>query len=76
MPRLSLYKPEKGADFKFIDRVINEQFQVGGTDIYIHKYLGPVAPESGSATPALPNNTNPIPELGIQDLLFMENRDR
>jgi hypothetical protein len=76
MPRLSLYKPEKGADFKFIDRVINEQFQVGGTDVYIHKYLGPVAPEAGAATPALPNNTNPIPELGIQDLLFMENRDR
>jgi len=76
MPRLSLYKPEKGADFKFIDRVINEQFQVGGTDIYIHKYLGPVAPDAGAATPALPNNTNPIPELGIQDLLFMENRDR
>ena len=76
MPRLSLYKPEKGADFKFLDRVINEQFQVGGTDIYIHKYLGPVAPESGTSSPSLPNNANPIPELGIQDLLFMENRDR
>jgi hypothetical protein len=76
MPRLSLYKPEKGPDFKFLDRVINEQFQVGGTDIYIHKYAGPVAPEDGTATPSLPTNTNPIPELGIQDLLFMENRDR
>ena len=76
MPRLSLYKPEKGPDFKFIDRVINEQFQVGGTDIYIHKYAGPVAPEAGTATPSVPTNTNPIPELGIQDLLFMENRDR
>lgn len=76
MPRLSLYKPEKGPDFKFLDRVINEQFQVGGTDIYIHKYLGPVAPEDGEASPTTPTNTNPIPELGIQDLLFMENRDR
>ena len=77
MPRLSLYKPEKGPDFRFIDRVINEQFQVGGTDIFIHKYLGPVAPQDGESTPTTPNTSaNPIPELGIQDVLFMENRDR
>ena len=76
MPRLSLYKPEKGPDFKFLDRVINEQFQVGGTDIYIHKYLGPQAPNAGESSPALPVNTNDIPELGIQDLLLGENRDR
>lgn len=76
MPRLSLYRPEKGADFKFLDRVINEQFQVGGTDVFVHKYLGPVNPADGEATPATPTNTNEIPELGIQDLLFMENRDR
>jgi hypothetical protein len=76
MPRLSLYKPEKGPDFRFLDRVINEQFQVGGTDIYIHKYLGPVAPDADTASPSVPTNTNPIPELGIQDLLLMENRDR
>lgn len=76
MPRLSLYRPEKGNDFRFLDRVINEEFQVGGTDILIHKYLGPVNPEAGTSTPGLPNNTNSIPELGIQDLIFMENRDR
>ena len=76
MPRLSLYRPEKGADFKFLDRSINEQFQVGGTDVFVHKYLGPVSPEEGEASPGVPNQTNPIPELGIQDLIFMENRDR
>jgi hypothetical protein len=77
MPRLSLYKPEKGPDFRFLDRVINEQFQVGGTDIYIHKYIGTTTPAEGESTPTTPNNsTLPIPELGIQDLLFMENRDR
>jgi hypothetical protein len=76
MPRLSLYRPEKGNDFKFIDRAINEQFQVGGTDIFVHKYLGPVNPEEGEATPGVPINTNLIPELGIQDLIFLENRDR
>lgn len=76
MPRLSLYRPEKGNDFRFLDRTISEEFQVGGTDIYLHKYLGPANPESGESTPTTPNNTNDIPELGIQDLLFMENRDR
>jgi hypothetical protein len=79
MPRLSLYKPEKGSDFKFIDRIIGEQFQVGGTDIYVHKYLGPVSPDEvgGEATPVQPNTGgNAIPELGIQDVLLMENRDR
>jgi len=77
MPRLSLYKPEKGADFRFLDRVINEEFQVGGTDIFVHKYMGPVAPEEGTASPAQPDSSGlDIPELGIQDLVFMENRDR
>jgi len=76
MPRLSLYRPEKGNDFKFIDRAINEQFQIGGTDIFIHKYLGPVNPDAENATPGVPVNTNPISELGIQDLIFLENRDR
>jgi len=76
MPRLSIYRPEKGNDFRFLDRVINEQFQVGGTDCFLHKYLGPVNPADGASSPSLPNNTNPISELGIQDLIFMENRDR
>jgi hypothetical protein len=76
MPRLSLYRPEKGNDFKFIDRAISQQFQIGGTDIFVHKYTGPVAPENGTATPTTPVNTNPITELGIQDVLLMENRDR
>jgi hypothetical protein len=78
MPRLSLYRPEKGNDFKFIDRVVNERFQVGGTDVYIHKYLGPVGSTGTNVTPTTPANTgtNLIKELGIQDVLFMENRDR
>ena len=76
MPRLSLYKPEKGPDFRFLDRNISEQFQIGGTDIFVHKYLGPVNPQEGESSPAIPNNNNYISELGIQDLLFMENRDR
>ena len=76
MPRLSLYRPEKGADFRFIDRVINEQFQVGGTDILIHKYLGPVSPDAENASPSTPIQGNPVGAAGIQDFLLLENRDR
>jgi hypothetical protein len=72
-----MYRPEKGNDFKFLDRAINEQFQVGGTDVFLHKYLGPTAPAEGEATPLTPDQSgSSVPELGIQDLLFMENRDR
>jgi hypothetical protein len=41
MPRLSLYRPNKGNDYKFFDRRISEMFTVGGVDINLHKYLGP-----------------------------------
>lgn len=76
MPRLSLYRPEKGNDYKFIDKNIWEMFQVGGTDVFIHRYLGPQGSSNQeSATPTQPfySSTN---ETQIQDLLFLENRDR
>ena len=50
MPRLSLYKPEKGKDFKFIDNRIYEMFTMGGTDVFVHKYLGPKNPDEADAT--------------------------
>ena len=40
MPRLSLYKPEKGKDFEYIDARIFEMFTIGGTDVNIQKYIG------------------------------------
>tara|TARA_B100001996_G_scaffold367644_1_gene339457 strand:- start:1149 stop:2315 length:1167 start_codon:yes stop_codon:yes gene_type:complete len=81
MPRLSIFKPEKGNDYKFFDRNINEMFQVGGTDLNFHKYLGPYdqgeTNKDGPASPTQPNYTdNKVNELTIQDLLFLENRDR
>ena len=75
MPRLSLYRPEKGNDYKFIDRQISEMFQIGGTDVYLHKYLGPKNPADGTATADQPQYDT-ISESNIQDLLFLENRDR
>jgi len=75
MPRLSIYKPEKGADYKFLDRNISEMFQVGGTDVYLHKYLGPRNPSLEEATADQPRY-DAVKETNIQDLLLLENRDR
>ena len=75
MPRLSLYRPEKGNDYKFLDRNISEMFQVGGTDLYFHKYIGPLNTPEGEATPERPHYASQS-ETNIQDLLLLENRDR
>jgi hypothetical protein len=74
MPRLSLYRPEKSKDFKFLDRTIKEMFVVGGTDLYIHKYLG--IPNQGTSTDLTQPQYNTLDPTNIQDLLFLENRDR
>ena len=79
MPRLSLYKPNKTNDYKFLDRTIREMYTVGGIDIFVHKYLGPEATgdlssaTTGDATQPSYDSENP---LFIEDLLLLENRDR
>ena len=75
MPRLSLYKPERGNDYHFLDKQIQEMFTVGGTDINIHKFLGAQNPVDGEATADQPQY-DAVKETNIQDLLFLENRDR
>lgn len=75
IPRLSLYKPERGNDYYFLDRQIQEMFTVGGTDINIHKYLGAENPVAGTGTADQPTY-DAVKETNIQDLLFLENRDR
>jgi hypothetical protein len=80
MPRLSLYRPERGNDFKFIDRQISEMFAIGGTDFYLHKYVG-VKSSAENASADTPfytkDGTNPnYDPTQIQDLLLLENRDR
>jgi len=82
MPRLSIFKPEKGNDYKFFDRNIKEMFTVGGTDLHFHKYLGPydqgeTGQKDGDASPSQPHYSgDSLNETTIQDLLFLENRDR
>ena len=75
MPRLSLYKPEKGNDYTFLDKTVVEMFTVGGTDVFVHKYLGPRNPDEG-APPDQPHYPGGVKETNIQDMLFLENRDR
>lgn len=80
MPRLSLYHPNRTNDYRFFDKTISEMYTVGGVDIYIHKYLGPIpggtdSAESGNFDATQPNYSYENP-LFIQDLLLLENRDR
>jgi len=75
MPRISLYRPEKTLDYEFIDKQILEMFTVGGTDINVHKYLGPKNTSETNATADQPHY-DAVKETNIQDMLFLENRDR
>ena len=76
MPKLSLWNPIKTNDFRFIDRIVGEHLYAGGTGVHVHKYMGiQDVPETGDSTrPGSASNTNN--EVFIQDLLFLENRDR
>ena len=57
-----------------MDRTISEQLTVGGTDLYIHKYLGPT--NQGPSTDYTQPEYDKLDPTNIQDLLFLENRDR
>jgi hypothetical protein len=74
MPRLSLYRPNKSNDFKYLDKNIKEMFVVGGTDLYVHKYVG--IPDTGPSADFTQPQYDTLDPKNIQDLLFLENRDR
>jgi len=74
MPKLSLYRENKQNDYRFLDRTISEQLTVGGTDLYIHKYLGPT--NQGPSIDYTQPQYDKLDPTNIQDLLFLENRDR
>ncbi len=68
MPKLSIWNSgRKSNDYKFIDRSIAEYFSIGGTAAFVHKYLGTY---NDDGTPNMNGEKN------IQDMLFLENRDR
>lgn len=81
MPPLSLWKgiAVKTNDYKFIDRLVSQQYRIGGVEFYIHKYLGVYdqGPDAENSTSVnLDNTGNDSPDLTIQDVVNMENRDR
>ncbi len=61
MPRISTWKPQKGNNYYYQDRIVKNYFLHSGTGVYVHKYIGPA---SGGD------------ETTIDDLLFLENRSR
>ena len=75
MARLSMWREgQHSKDYKFLDRIVSEQYTVGGTGILLHKYLGPVQ-QTGSTNATIPDYATQS-EKNIQDILFLENRDR
>lgn len=80
MPPLTLWKgvAVKTNDYKLIDRIVGEQYRVGGTEFYIHKLLGVTAQDASgnSITVNVDQSGANDPTLTIQDALNMENRDR
>lgn len=68
-------------DYKLFDRLISERYRIGGTEFYVHKYLGPI-PQGDTGDLSQPNtaldafNNDESNVLEIQDVLNMEIRNR
>lgn len=77
----------KGKTYKFIDGAQSQYIRIGGTAVYIHLYIGPYQQKEamlnrdGTTIPAFDPSDPPPPDTSgnvstIQDVLFLENRDR
>ena len=75
MPKISLWKPIQGNDYNYIDRIAREYIELGGTGVFVHKYLGPKE-QSGDDNKSNAEDGVVTSELNIGDILFLENRDR
>lgn len=67
MSKISLWKPQKGADFSFIDNTVKEMFSISGDCVLIHEYLGPTSDSAGNTDTSLTTT---------QDILFLTNNNR
>ena len=78
MPKISLWNPIRSNDFNFIDRIVGEHLYAGGTGVYVHKFLGVHDTVNADSTDATrpPAGGAASDQTFIQDLLFLENRDR
>ena len=68
MPRLQLWNKNKTNDYGFIDRVVAESINAGGTGVLVHKYIGTYQDDTSASIGS--------GDLYIQDVIFLENRDR
>jgi hypothetical protein len=75
MAKISLWKPEQGKDYNYIDRIAREYVDLSGTGVYVHKYIGPVIGE-GDDNKSNVGDGITTDELTIGDVLFLENRAR
>lgn len=77
MSQMSLWKRNKGADYNFIDRQVREMFRIGGVEVLVHRYVGVIDQgETGDATQPSKAKSKLQGVRQIQDLFFLENRDR
>jgi hypothetical protein len=76
MPALSLWKDGlHTADYRFFDKQIRGMLKASGTGVLVHLYLNSQNPVTPTQDPTEPTYTDPS-ITNIQDLLFLENRDR
>lgn len=75
MPKISLWKEHQGDDYNYIDRIAREYVELGGTGVYVHKYIGPVE-QTGDDNKSNLGDGITTDELTIGDVLFLENRNR
>lgn len=71
-----LYDKNLNQDYHFFDDVVKEQFQVGGTIVYVHKYLGPGPNYDPNASALEPAYLDGSSETDIGDYLFLQNKNR
>jgi len=74
MSNFKTYRPGKSKDYRFVDKLVKQQLEIGGTLIHAHLYLSPIAqPNSNNSTI---NSQSGVNALTIEDVLLVENRDR
>lgn len=77
MDKMNFWNPRKDNDYRFIDSIILEYFEIGGVSVFLHKYLGPQ--DQGSSKDLTQPGLVQSQKTGVtqvQDLFFQENRDR
>lgn len=77
MANMQMWDRRKNDDYYFIDEQVREMFRIGGVECLLHKYVGVV--DQGEQGDALQPSAAKSKKQGIrqiQDLFFLENRDR